>query len=385
MNSQKNVLQVLTCGGFTGPATVGGVADIDALPIGEMAFFAKTNAIATSGWGRFVLRVSATEIIQSNFITFAGWSIVSYVAPVLHTENVTVTGPTTGGYYQLQVIMDIKGMTGKYIKHGVYVAKTGDTATDVAAALVSSLNASLTREGNTALTVTSSLGVITVAGVLQTYISGKKSGNQVPFSTSLKSPEEDVLGSLSLVAATGTVTIAGGSGSIDSITVNSIEVMSGAENFDTDLPTTATAIAANITANTSVPNYSAVAVGAIITITADDAGPDVNGFVVVGTGTTMTTTDVNMSGGSILAGTNGKGTGNYVHEKEYFAWGNQDSFRYNSWRNNFDPSVRADASLTYDTQAVTEDTYEKNAHANIRVSKQILLAFNVAGSAPTTS
>jgi len=283
MNSQKNVLQVLSCVGFTGPATVGGIADISELPVGEMAFFDKDNAIATTGWGRFVLRESATEIIQSNFITFLGWDLVSYAAPALHAETVTITGPTIGGYYQLQVTMDIKGMTGKYIKHGVYVAKTGNTVTNVADALVASLNAALAREGNTALLVENTAGVITVSGILQTYIPGKKSGNQVPFSAALISPEGDVL---------GTVTV---------------------------------------------------------------------------------------------PGTNGTGTGNYVHEKEYFAWGNQDSFRYNSWRNNFEPKVLTNVALTYDTQAINEDTYEKTAHGDVRVSKQILLAFNDSGSAPTTS
>lgn len=99
-------------------------------------------------------------------------------------------------------------------------------------------------------------------------------------------------------SATGTVTIAGASGSIDSIEVNSVEIMSAAENFDTDLATTATAIAANITANTSTPNYTATAVDEVITITAVTEGTGSNGFTVVTTGTTMTATDVNMSGGT---------------------------------------------------------------------------------------
>jgi hypothetical protein len=64
------------------------------------------------------------------------------------------------------------------------------------------------------------------------------------------------------------------------------------------LATTATAVAANITAFTSSPNYSAVAVGAVITITASTAGQATNGFVVVANTTTITTTVTNMTGGA---------------------------------------------------------------------------------------
>jgi hypothetical protein len=100
------------------------------------------------------------------------------------------------------------------------------------------------------------------------------------------------------VAATGTVTLdSGASGSVDGITVNSIEVMSGAENFDTDLSTTATNVAANITANTSSPDYNAAAVGAVVTITAVTEGTGTNGYAVVSSVTTIATTDVNMANG----------------------------------------------------------------------------------------
>ena len=98
--------------------------------------------------------------------------------------------------------------------------------------------------------------------------------------------------------ATGTVELlTGGSGSVDGITVNSVEVMSGAESFDTDLGTTAAAVAVNITAHTSSPDYNAAAVGSVITITAVTGGSGTNGFAVVSSATTITTTDTNMAGG----------------------------------------------------------------------------------------
>lgn len=91
----------------------------------------------------------------------------------------------------------------------------------------------------------------------------------------------------------GSVKLTGGaSGSVDGITVNSVEIMSGAEAFDTDLATTASNVAANINANTSSPNYTANAVGALIRIRALAE----NSFTVTSSTTTITTTDTNMSG-----------------------------------------------------------------------------------------
>jgi len=101
------------------------------------------------------------------------------------------------------------------------------------------------------------------------------------------------------VSATGTVTLTGGgAGSVDSVTVNGVTITSGVVAFSVDLPTTATAVAANITAYTSTPNYTAVAVGSVITITAATAGSAPNGFVVATTLTTITATTTDMTGGS---------------------------------------------------------------------------------------
>ena len=98
-------------------------------------------------------------------------------------------------------------------------------------------------------------------------------------------------------AATGTVTLnSGAAGTVDDITVNSVSIMSGAEDFDTDLSTTATNVAANITANTSTPNYTATAENSTITITAVTKGTATNEYVVSSTTTTIASTDVDMSG-----------------------------------------------------------------------------------------
>jgi hypothetical protein len=101
-------------------------------------------------------------------------------------------------------------------------------------------------------------------------------------------------------AATATVTLTGGAaGSVDTITVDGVNIMSGSVAFTTDLATTAAAVASNINFHTSSPEYTAAAVGAVITISAASAaGSDPNGFVVLVTATTITYTKTNMSGGS---------------------------------------------------------------------------------------
>jgi len=99
--------------------------------------------------------------------------------------------------------------------------------------------------------------------------------------------------------STGTVTLTGGaSGSVDSITVDGINIMSGAVSYTASLTDTATAVAANINAFISSPRYKAAAVGAVITISAavgTGAGP--NTKVVSCTSTTITHTETDMASG----------------------------------------------------------------------------------------
>ncbi len=101
------------------------------------------------------------------------------------------------------------------------------------------------------------------------------------------------------VAGIGDITLTGGaSGSVDTVTVNGVTITSGAVVFDTDLDTTAINLAANITAHTSAPNYTAVAASSVVTITPDRMGADSEGFVVNSTVTTITRTHGNITGGS---------------------------------------------------------------------------------------
>jgi hypothetical protein len=96
--------------------------------------------------------------------------------------------------------------------------------------------------------------------------------------------------------AVGTVTLTGGAaGSVNDITVDDVSIMSASVPFTTNLSTTATNVASNITA--AGLGYVAVAVGTIITITASVNGSEFNGNVVVDA-TTITTTNTNMAGGT---------------------------------------------------------------------------------------
>ena len=100
-------------------------------------------------------------------------------------------------------------------------------------------------------------------------------------------------------AATGEVDLTGGgAGSVDTIKVDAIDIMSGAVNYNTSLTQTASDVAANITAHTSTPNYTAVSAGTAVIITSVVKGTDINGLVVVSTSTTITTGVTNMAGAS---------------------------------------------------------------------------------------
>ena len=100
------------------------------------------------------------------------------------------------------------------------------------------------------------------------------------------------------VRPSGTLTLSGASGSINTVTVAGVGIIDAAVPFNTDLTTTAADLAAAINASQSVPEYTATASGAVVTITAQlGMGANGNGLVVAYTATTMTATAANLSGG----------------------------------------------------------------------------------------
>lgn len=107
------------------------------------------------------------------------------------------------------------------------------------------------------------------------------------------------------VLATGSFTINGGTSSpgvnkISAVLVNGVDILGAAVNWATSHAVTAAAVATQINTYVSSPNYTAAAVGAVVTITAvAGSGAGNEGFVVNPTeaGDVTTTTVVNMNGG----------------------------------------------------------------------------------------
>lgn len=100
------------------------------------------------------------------------------------------------------------------------------------------------------------------------------------------------------VRATGTVTLAGTAGSVDTLTVNGVDILGGSVAFNASLAQTALDVATAINAHKATTEYVASAAAAVVTIKAlPGTGASPNLFVVVSGVTTLTKTDVNMASG----------------------------------------------------------------------------------------
>lgn len=100
----------------------------------------------------------------------------------------------------------------------------------------------------------------------------------------------------------GSVELTGGSsGSVNSITVGGVEMLSGPVNFRESLATTAQDVADKINNYVSSPNYHARAIGVTIYIWQQTIAT--GSVTVTSTCTTITKTDTNISGGAVGDGT----------------------------------------------------------------------------------
>lgn len=111
--------------------------------------------------------------------------------------------------------------------------------------------------------------------------------------------------------ASTTITLSGGSGSVDDITVDSVSIMAPAYrgatptvvSFTTDLTTTAAAVAAVINDGTWWHGFTATSASAVITLKATPGkGAALNGKAVAFTGTTLSGTVANT--GTLAGGVN---------------------------------------------------------------------------------
>jgi len=165
---------------------------------------------------------------------------------------------------------------------------------DIASAIASSINSSsnyLASASSNIVTVTAN-----TAGTPFTITTTENSSNG-SFTTATTTA--NVVG-VTEVLATGKFTITGGTGGTLAVAVNGVTITSTPVAWNTDTDTTATDVAANITANTSSPDYNATASGSVVTITAvAGSGSTPNGFAIVNTPSTDITTGsiVNMGGG----------------------------------------------------------------------------------------
>jgi len=101
------------------------------------------------------------------------------------------------------------------------------------------------------------------------------------------------------VLSTGTVTLStGASGSVDTVTVNGINILGASVPFNTSLTQTAADVAAQINNYMGFVSYTATSSGAVVTISAQPGtGASPNGFVVAATYTTITGATGNMAAG----------------------------------------------------------------------------------------
>lgn len=99
------------------------------------------------------------------------------------------------------------------------------------------------------------------------------------------------------VRSQASLTLTGSSGSLDTVEVGgALEILGAAVSFDTDLATTAAAIATQINTYRSTPEFYAESSGAVVTIYAPvDTGAGADGLTIA---TTETTLGVATNGGS---------------------------------------------------------------------------------------
>lgn len=136
-------------------------------------------------------------------------------------------------------------------------------------------------------------------GIIEIYSGAQPaSADAAPAGTLLCTISAAAGGVTAEVLASGTVTLAGSAGSVNTLTVNGVEVLGGAVAFDGTLAQTALDVAAQINRNKSAPDYTASATGAVVTLTAlPGTGTVPNTFAVAGTLTTLTATYTALAGG----------------------------------------------------------------------------------------
>lgn len=95
--------------------------------------------------------------------------------------------------------------------------------------------------------------------------------------------------------------LTGGAGTVDTITVNGVNILPAPVAFNTDLATTCSDVATGI--NVSSPGYTAYAINKVLVIQADAIGTAANGYVVSGTATIITLGNANNMANGVASST----------------------------------------------------------------------------------
>lgn len=154
------------------------------------------------------------------------------------------------------------------------------------------------------LVATAALNVITVtsatAGVPFTVTTFAANGGAVNDQTMTNANVTPNTVGVAATSATASFSVTGGAGagSVSSIRVGGVEILSVAVNWATSDTAFATAIAAQINSFASTPEYTAVASNATVIVTATATGTAANGLRVEGTSTGTV-----LLGGQVAAGT----------------------------------------------------------------------------------
>jgi len=245
------------------------------------------NGTRVTDWFDGKARVSfdVQASTEQNAIAATGSiSVTGGAGAIAATGSIEVTGGTLSAGVNKINSITVNGVD----VLGAAVDHTGNNAT-TAAALASQIN---TYTSSPNYTATSAGTVVTISAL------GSAGATPNGFTVAATVGGNATMGNASAMsggAAADTFT---------ALTVNGVDVLGATVSHTGNNGTTATALANQINAYTSSPNYTASAAGATITITAlSSAGSTPNGFVISGTATGGASLGgaVNMSGGQYKA------------------------------------------------------------------------------------
>lgn len=186
INQERDLIIASAKASQTTPATF-----VASAAAGEIQLFTQMGAVAdaTTALVPFYFvykhldgRVRRSDVIDPTKITYYK-QIASNISEVLPSATVTCVTPVIGDLFECIVRISNDGSLGTedaMFLTGSYVA-VDTSSTTVATGLTASLNAALTRMGQTWFTITSSGAVITLQSIKLPFVVGKQDGRELDF------------------------------------------------------------------------------------------------------------------------------------------------------------------------------------------------------------